>query len=268
MLYSAALSASFASPVGAQDDFNQLGSGYNNVPLNFTGQPAWQGQYPGNVNGNWATPQFNNMPMNAAPMTGMPVGGGMPMTGMPMQTGANFSTMQGGGYGYGQPGGFAPASAGGFPPASAGGVAPPNLLRMFFGGQQQAPAMQAPAQQNPFTPQNLLRTFLGGSPSGGTGFSSEASGNAQSNLQVALDQAAQAEDACSRASNGQKDMRSSAAEEAQNHANAARAAADRAASATAGQSQTAQDYAAQARDAANRAQAAADRARYNASTGY
>jgi hypothetical protein len=151
-----------------------------------------------------------------------------------------------------------------------------NLLKMFLGGgqPQQAPMVQqqSAAQSNPFTAQNLLKAFMGGTPSTGTdgnasNYNSGAVGNAQSNLQTARDQAAQAESACSRASYGEKSYRSSAASEAQDHANAARAAADRATSAAYGQSSSANDYAAQARNAADRAQAAADRAQYNASTG-
>jgi hypothetical protein len=135
----------------------------------------------------------------------------------------------------------------------------------------------APAQQSPFpgklTKQDILRMFMGGSAPGGSNQqqsqrNSSALYSAQSQLQIARDQAAQAESAASRASYGSdKGARLSAASEAQNHANAARAAADQASSTAYGTSNDASDAAAQARNEANRAQAAADRAQANANGG-
>lgn len=159
------------------------------------------------------------------------------------------------------------------------GMMRPNMLNnMMSGGVQQRQGLfngspARPMNQNPFTPQNLLKTFLGGSPntgsggSGGTVDDSAAVGNAQSQLQIARDQAAQAEGDAGRASYGERSSRKSAAYSAQCHADAARAAADRATSIAGGHSLAANDAAAQARNAANRAQAAADRASYNANTG-
>ncbi len=144
----------------------------------------------------------------------------------------------------------------------SGGFGGGGLLRTFFGGG--APQQPVKPPENPFAPRNLLKDFLGGDTSSSS-TDPQSLYNARSNLQVANDQAAQAEDAASRASWGHKDTRLNAAAEAQDHANAARGAADRATSAAYGKSMPANDAAAQARDAANRAQAAADRASYNAS---
>jgi hypothetical protein len=143
----------------------------------------------------------------------------------------------------------------------------PNLLSIFMGGSPQ-PAAQPKPPENPFSGGNLLKTFFGGSNGSGTP-AQEASilGDAQSDLQTARDQAAQAEDASSRASSGDRGSRLSAASEAQYHANAAREAADRAYNRASGHSSGANDAASQARAEANRAQAAADRAHYNAEAG-
>src|SRR5262249_25662286 len=87
----------------------------------------------------------------------------------------------------------------------------PNLLSIFMGGSPQ-PAPQPKPAQNPFTPGGLLKTFFGGSEGSGNP-AQEASvlGDAQSDLQVARDQAAQAESAAERASNGDRGSRLSAA---------------------------------------------------------
>ncbi len=89
---------------------------------------------------------------------------------------------------------------------------------------------------------------------------------AQQFMQCALNSAAQAEAAASRACMGNRDLRLAAANEAQCHADSARNWAERATDRTYGASSMAQDTAAKARDAANRAQASADRARYYAAT--
>lgn len=141
----------------------------------------------------------------------------------------------------------------------------------FFSGANRAAAAQ-PAAGGPFglTPRDVLRYLIGGGDSGGSGGSKtdpRAVGNAQSNLQTALDQASRAENAASRANSGtDKNARRAAASDAEYAASAARGAADRATSAAYNGSQLARDYAAQARDAASRARGAADRARYNAET--
>ncbi|HEY9787328.1 MAG TPA: hypothetical protein V6D17_18195 [Candidatus Obscuribacterales bacterium] len=86
-----------------------------------------------------------------------------------------------------------------------------------------------------------------------------------SQRQTAIDFAARAEAAASRAYyEKRREYKKSAAEEAQYHANAARAAAQNATSVAMGTTLEVSDAAAQARDAANRAQAAADRAKANA----
>lgn len=158
----------------------------------------------------------------------------------------------------------------------------PNQLQSPFASLQNRPGVppinRNPGQpgggggvENPFSRQNLLRAFLGGSggSTGGPNNSARdasAVGTAQSNLQTALSEAAQAESDEGRARyGGDKSSRLSAASSAQYHANAARAAADRASSVSYNGPSLARDYAAQARDAAYRAQGAADRARYNAS---
>lgn len=145
----------------------------------------------------------------------------------------------------------------------------------FMGGQPIPglnPASTAGAGGSPspfgqlFTKQNMMQAFFGSGPSsGGTGVDPNAVGNAQSNLQTALNEAAKAESDESRAHYGDRNSRQSAASSAQYHANYARAAADRAYSASYNGTSLAKDYAAQARNAANRAQSAADRASYNAS---
>lgn len=89
--------------------------------------------------------------------------------------------------------------------------------------------------------------------------------HARSQLQVALDQATQAESAAGRANYGDKLSRMAAAEQASYNAIAAREAASRASASAAGGLIDANDAAAQAHQAAYRAQAAADRARYAAS---
>lgn len=129
--------------------------------------------------------------------------------------------------------------------------------------------------QNPFarlSPKDVFRIMFGGNPGDNSAAARERNANAYAgasgNLQTALDQAAQAEDAASRASYGSdQGARQSAAAEAQDHANAARAAADAAYETAYGASSEAQDQAAQARDAANRAQYAADRGAANANGG-
>ncbi len=88
---------------------------------------------------------------------------------------------------------------------------------------------------------------------------------AQQFMQTAINQAAQAETAASRASMGNRDTRLAAAYEAQCYADAARNWADQATQRTYGASSPAQDAAAKAREAAYKAQAAADRAKYFAS---
>lgn len=179
---------------------------------------------------------------------------------------------------YGQPGG------GGFTGATMPGQSSPfggytqyqspqvgEARNPFFGGANRS-ATQQPAAGGPFglTPRDVLRYLIGGGDSGGSGGSKtdpRAVGNAQSNLQTALDQASRAENAASRANSGtDKNARRAAASDAEYAASAARGAADRATSAAYNGSQLARDYAAQARDAASRARGAADRARYNAET--
>ncbi|HEY9871779.1 MAG TPA: hypothetical protein V6D08_21675, partial [Candidatus Obscuribacterales bacterium] len=108
------------------------------------------------------------------------------------------------------------------------------------------------------TPQDIFRILFGGGAGGGqnpdAGQRTDATYRARSELQVARDQAAQAESAASRAQYGSdRYAKSSAAAEAQNHANAARAAADRATSAAGGGPSEALDAAAQARNEAARA---------------
>lgn len=85
-------------------------------------------------------------------------------------------------------------------------------------------------------------------------------------MQCAVDQAAQAETASSRASVGSRSLRLSAAYEAQCFADGARNWAQQATDRAYGASPAAQEAAANARNAASRAQAAADRARYYAET--
>lgn len=119
------------------------------------------------------------------------------------------------------------------------------------------------------TPQDIFRMLFGQSAGGGqnpdAGQRTDAIYRARSELQIARDQAAQAEAAASRALYGtDRYAKSSAAAEAQNHANAARAAADRATAAAGGGPSEALDAAAQARNEAARAQYAADRAAANA----
>lgn len=170
--------------------------------------------------------------------------------------------------------GIAMNNQGGMMPSNAG-MQPGMMNRGFM-----PPGMQMPAQMqmrpqatggdnNPFSMRNLLKTFLGETPGAGGSNSandSAALGNAQSQCQVARDQACQAEGDEGRTMYGDKGSRQSAAYSAQCHADAARAAADRATGLAYGKSSSVNDAAAQARDAAARAQAAADRARYNAST--
>ena len=120
------------------------------------------------------------------------------------------------------------------------------------------------------TGQDILRIMLGGpsKASGNSAKNASAYSDAAAKRQVAVDQAAQADAAASRARYEQsRDARLSAAAEAQDHANAARYAADEATAAAAGGSSEAQDAAAQARNAADRAQAAADQAHANAEGG-
>jgi hypothetical protein len=155
----------------------------------------------------------------------------------------------------------------------------------MFSGRPQNFNMASPPE-NPFTMQNLLKAFLGGSPTSPNDAARKraeeqarktadqqaknaaeqyALGNVRCDLQIALDQACQAENDCGRATYGEKSYRLSAAYSAQCHADAARGAADRAAGTAYGKGSTVNDVACQTRNAANRAQAAADRARYNAS---
>lgn len=140
---------------------------------------------------------------------------------------------------------------------------PANLFQQRTSGTQRS----ATPAQNPFkmSRQDLLKMFLGGSGSSSASANPQKFYDASAALQSAVDQAAQAEAAASRASYGSdQGARLSAAAEAQNHANAARGAADQATSVAAGGSSEAQDAAAQARNAADRAQYAADRAAANA----
>lgn len=168
------------------------------------------------------------------------------------------------------PGYRGPANASGFN-QSPGGFGSNQSVNP---GQQFAPigGMRQPMQSgpSPFSPRGLMRIFFEGGSGGGTpnpGQDNSANGNIEAQLQIARDQAAQAEGDASRASYGSdKWAKQSAASSAQYHANAANAAADNAYSQAYGKSQTAQNYAAQARNAANRAQEAANRARYNADT--
>jgi hypothetical protein len=167
----------------------------------------------------------------------------------------------------GVPAGFRSAAPG--VPSTPAAQSPLNMPRNAFPPKQQPQRGGMPGR---FTKQDILKIMFGGSSgsgdSGQSARNSSALGNAQSQLQVARDQAAQAENAASRASYGSdKGARLSAASEAQNHANAARAAADNASSSAYGTTLEASDYAAQARNAANRAQAAADRAQANANGG-
>jgi hypothetical protein len=145
------------------------------------------------------------------------------------------------------------------------GAGPPGGMLRPPGG------LGSSTSRSPFaglTKQDILRIMLGGSASGSKNDPNKGVSGSQSNLQTALDQAAQAEGDAGRASSGNdKGLRQSAAESAQYHANSARAAADRASSEAYSGSSLARDYAAQARNAANRAQSAADRARANASGG-
>lgn len=115
------------------------------------------------------------------------------------------------------------------------------------------------------TPQDIFRMLFGGGQNPHAGQRTDAIYRARSQLQVARDQAAQAEAAASRAQYGTDGYtKSSAAAEAQDHANAARAAADRATAAAGGGPSEALEAAAQARNEAARAQYAADRAAANA----
>lgn len=147
----------------------------------------------------------------------------------------------------------------------------PSPLRLPQGRSLPAFPAAGQAAQTPFgrlTPRDVFRIMFGGGSAPDApqdqGRNNNAIYGAQGQLQVARDQAAQAESAASRAQYGSSYERQSAAAEAQNHANAARAAADRATSQAAGGPSPAQDAAAQARNEAARAQYAADRAHANA----
>jgi hypothetical protein len=121
---------------------------------------------------------------------------------------------------------------------------------------------------------NIFKTMMGGGPGGGGRRSSPqdiqgALNNAREDLQTARDQEAQARDACG-AIGGESDkgVKQGLAEQARDHANAAREAADRAYE-TSGNFQSSEisDIASQARGAADEAQAAADRATSKAEGG-
>ncbi len=140
----------------------------------------------------------------------------------------------------------------------------------FPGGPREAGNAGRPIS-TPFgklTPQEIFRIMFGGGSAPGSpqdpGRNSGAIYGAQGQLQVARDQAAQAESAASRAQYGSSSERRSQAAQAQNHANAARAAADSATAQAGGGPSEAQNAAAQARNEAARAQYAADRAHANA----
>lgn len=196
-----------------------------------------------------------------------------PISGMPSGGAVNNGVMNNAsGIAMGNQGGMMPAGAmmpgsGGMRPAVMnGGFMPPG---MQMPAQLQMRPQATAGENNPFSMRNLLKTFLGETPAAGGSNSandSAALGNAQSQCQVARDQACQAEGDEGRTMYGDKGSRQSAAYSAQCHADAARAAADRATGLAYGKSSSVNDAAAQARDAAARAQAAADRARYNAST--
>lgn len=200
-----------------------------------------------------------------------------PISGMPTGGAVNNGVMNNAsGIAMGNQGGMMPAGAmmpdrGGMRPAVMnGGFMPPGMLTpMPMPMKIQMRPQATPDDNNPFGMRNLLKTFLGETPGAGgsnSAIDGAALGNAQSQCQVARDQACQAEGDEGRTMYGDKGSRQSAAYSAQCHADAARAAADRATGIAYGKSSSVNDAAAQARDAAARAQAAADRARYNAST--
>jgi hypothetical protein len=147
-------------------------------------------------------------------------------------------------------------------PSNPGNVAPINS------------APVAPnASQSPYTLMNIFKTMMGGGPGGGRKASPQdvqsAIESAREDLQTARDQEAQARDA-NGSIGGESDrgVKQGLAEQARDHASAAREAADRAYE-TSGRFPNSElsDIASEARGAADEAQAAADRASARASGG-
>ena len=108
-----------------------------------------------------------------------------------------------------------PGSGGMRPAVMNGGFMPPG---MQMPAQLQMRPQATAGENNPFSMRNLLKTFLGETPAAGGSNSandSAALGNAQSQCQVARDQACQAEGDEGRTMYGDKGSRQSAAYSAQ-----------------------------------------------------